>query len=164
MKKYILFLSVTFAAGLLMTNVYNSLVDAKSWGANIPDSIQIARNYYQQINPGDFYRIFSPIGQVLALLTLVIFWKRPKAVRISFGIALLLYVMADVVTFAYFYPRNEIMFTSPSLDDVEKIKTAWTQWSQMNWIRSLIGAGGLFFSFRGINDLMKMMGGAQPGK
>lgn len=76
MKKTILFLSVTFTADLLMTNIYNSLIDAKNWGAGIPDSIQTARNYYRHVNPGNFYRIFSPINQVLALLTLIVFWKR----------------------------------------------------------------------------------------
>jgi len=153
MKKIILFLSVTFAAGLLMTNVYNSLIDTKSWGANIPDSIQTARNYFQQVNPGNFFRIFSPINQVLALLTLILFWKRSKSVRLFFGIAFLLFVMTDVVTFAYFYPRNDILFKSSAIENIEKIKTAWSQWSQMNWIRSLIGAGGLFFSFRGLNAI-----------
>lgn len=129
MKRYILFLSVTFAAGLLSVNVYNSLVDAKSWGANIPDSIQTARNYYQHVNPGNFFRIFAPVNQVLALITLVLFWKRSKPVRLFFAMALLLYILTDVLTFAYFYPRNDIMFMSPSLEDAEKIKTAWTQWS-----------------------------------
>jgi Domain of unknown function (DUF1772) len=151
MKKIVLFLSITFAAGLLMTNVYNSLIDAKSWGTNIPDSIQIARNYFQHVNPGNFYRVFSPLTQVLALITLVVFWKRSKSLRIFFGIAFFLFVMTDVLTFAYFYPRNDILFMSSLTGNTEKIKTAWAQWSEMNWVRSLIGAGGLFFSFRGLD-------------
>jgi len=39
-KKAILFLSITVASGLLMVSVYNSLVDAESWGFDIPPSIQ----------------------------------------------------------------------------------------------------------------------------
>lgn len=151
MKKYILFLSVVFAAGLLMTNIYNSLVDAKSWGANIPDSVETARDYFKHVNPGNFFRIFSPINQLLALAALIVCWKGSKRVRLFLGIAFLLFVMTDVLTFAYFYPRNDILFRSSSLDDAGKIKTAWAQWSRMNWVRSLIGAGGLFFSFRGLD-------------
>jgi len=39
-EKAILFLSITVASGLLMVSVYTSLVDAKSWGFDIPASIQ----------------------------------------------------------------------------------------------------------------------------
>jgi len=155
MKKYILFLSITFAAGLLMTNVYNSLVDAKSWAADIPESIQTARNYFRNVNPGNFFRIFSPVNQVLALLALAAFWKSSRSLRIFLGAAFLFYVLTDVITFAYFYPRNEIIFRSSLPENAEKIKAAVTQWSGMNWVRSLIGATGIFFSFRGLDTLIK---------
>lgn len=158
MKKYILFLSIAFAASLLMTNIYNSLVDAKSWAGNVPDSIQTARDYFRNVNPGNFYRIFSPANQLLALLALALFWKRSKSLRIFLGVALLFYVLTDVITFAYFYPRNEIIFRSSLAENTEKIKAAATQWSRMNWVRSLIGATGIFFSFRGLDTLIK------PGK
>jgi hypothetical protein len=67
MKNVLLFASILIACGLLLTNIYNSLIDAKSWGSNIPKSIETARQYYQTVNPGNFFRIFSPVNQVLAL-------------------------------------------------------------------------------------------------
>ena len=45
------------------------------------------------------------------------------------------------MTFGYFYPRNDIMFTENPLN-VERARAAWQGWSSMNWVRTLIvGAG-----------------------
>ena len=110
MKLLLLFANTSLASGLLFANIYTSLIDTKSWGANIPQSIQTAREYFKTVNPGNFFRIISPLNQVVALLVLILFWKVSATVRIYLGMALALYVCVDVFTFAYFYPRNKLMF------------------------------------------------------
>ena len=150
MKMIILFASITIAAGLLLINIYNSLVDAKCWGSNIPQSIDVARQYYKVFNPGNFYRLFSPVNQVLALIVLILFWKSPA--RPYVAVALVLYVAADAFTFAYFYPRNDIMFKSP-ITDVDAITKAWKEWSAMNWLRSAIVLTGLVCSFVSLHKI-----------
>ena len=47
-KKAIRFLSITVASGLLMVSVYNSLVDTKSWGFDIP-------SVYSAVRDDDFF-------------------------------------------------------------------------------------------------------------
>jgi uncharacterized membrane protein len=153
MKNLVLFASIVFASGLLVTNVYNSLVDARSWGGNIPQSIDTARQYFKIVNPGNFFRVFSPANQVLALLTLVLFWKTSPAIRMYLGLAFLLYVLGDVLTFAYFYPRNDILFRNPQLADADVLKKAWSQWSSMNWVRTLIQLAGVIFSFLSLHRI-----------
>jgi uncharacterized membrane protein len=135
-RQSILILTTTFAAGLLFVNVYNSLIDAISWGSNMPASIQTTRDYYKIINPGNFFLVFTPINQVLTLLALIICWKEGKRIRIYCGAALLFAVAVDVMTFGFFYPRNDIMYTSPIDTNLDAIKIAWSQWSSMNWFRS----------------------------
>src|SRR5258706_15825487 len=81
MKNVVLFASIAIASGLLLTNIYTSIIDAKSWGSNIPQSIETARKYFNVINPGNFFRIFSPINQLLGLLVLILFWKSSPAIR-----------------------------------------------------------------------------------
>ena len=152
MKNIVLFASITIAAGLLVTNIYNSLVDARSWGSDIPRSIATLREYYKTVNPGNFFRIFSPANQVLALLALLLFWRRSPEIRLFLGIALISYVFSDIITFAYFYPRNEIMSKTP-LTEVGTIKKAWEEWSGMNWVRSLICFIGLIFSFLSLDRI-----------
>jgi Domain of unknown function (DUF1772) len=152
MKNLILFASITIAAGLLSTNIYNSLVDTRSWGNDIPASIQTTRDYFKIVSPGTFYRVFSPANQVVALLALILFWKTSPAIRLYLGIAFLIYVLNDVLTFAYFYPRNDIMMKTP-LADVQKIQKAWMEWSEVNWIRSMMCLLGLAFSFLSLHKI-----------
>ena len=154
MQKIILYLFITLTAGLLLTNIYTSMVDAAAWNNNIPDSVQAARDHYKSFNPGNFFRIFSPFDQFMAFLTVILFWHTSKKARVLFGLALLFVVAADVMTFLYFYPRNDIIFESP-ISDLEAIRTASSQWVVMNWLRSLIVAVGLVFAFIGLHEVYK---------
>jgi len=147
MKKIFLFASIMVASGLLMTNIYTSIVDAASWGSDIPNSIGSAREYFKTVNPGHYFRIFSPINQIVALLVLILFWRSSPSIRLYSGIALMIYVLCDVLTFAYFYPRNDIMFVNGSLTDAETLQRVWSEWNTMNWVRSLLGLTGIIFSF-----------------
>jgi hypothetical protein len=144
-QKIVLFLSITVACGILVTNIYTSIVDATSWGSNIPESIHAARNYFKVVNPGIFFRVVSPLNQVLALLALVLFWKSVPSARMFLAIALGCYILTDVFTFAYFYPRNEIMFVKAT--DSAVMAKAWSEWNAMNWLRSLIIFAGVCASF-----------------
>jgi len=147
MELVLLFISITLASGLLFTNIYTSCVDAKSWGHQIPKSIETAREYYKITNPGKFFRIISPINQLVALLSLILFWRVSSNARIYLGIAAALYVCVDLFTFAYFYPKNKIMFETSPIPDIDTLKKAWKGWSSMNWLRSFILLAGLVFSF-----------------
>jgi hypothetical protein len=129
------------------------MIDAVNWGSDIPTSIQTARDYFKTANPGNFFRIFSPINQVLALLTLIVCWKAGKKIRIYCALALVTAVALDGFTFAYFYPRNEIMLVAP-MDDLGAIKAAWSEWSKMNWLRSGLAVVNLVFDFTALTLLL----------
>lgn len=154
-RRAILILSTTFAAGLLFVNVYNSIIDATSWGSDIPSSIQTARDYFKTVNPGNFFRVASPINQVLALLALILCWKVSKRVRILCALALFFAVVSDVFTMAYFFPRNDIMFFSSISENLNAIKDAWNEWSSMNWLRSFLVLTNLAFDFAAFTYLLK---------
>jgi hypothetical protein len=140
-------LAATFAAGILFVNVYTSIVDAPNWGRDIPASIEATRNYWVVANPGTFFRIFSPANQVVTLIALIACWTVDTRVRYYLLAALVLAVATDAITFAYFYPRNAIMFENPMDGNTEAIRTAWKGWTQVNWLRSAIIAIGLFLDF-----------------
>jgi len=131
-------ISAAIAAGLLFVNVYNSVIDATNWGAAFPDSISAARQYFSQVNPGNFYRIVSPLNQVLAIIAVIACWKFKRERYIAIA-SLALTVLADALTFGYFYPRNDIMFTGP-IENIDNIRLAWNQWTTMNWFRSAMCA------------------------
>lgn len=150
MKKIILFTSATFASGILFVNIYSSLVNAAAFEANIPDSIIAAREFFNTVNPGNFFKIFSPLTQLLALLALILFWKIPAA-RVTLALALFCYVSADIFTFAYFHPRNDIMFLSEKLPDTETLRRTAAEWSAMNWVRSFVVLVGVVCSFLSVH-------------
>lgn len=145
MKRTIIFASMAIASGLALANIYTSVVDVPAWGHHIPESIVTTRKYYEASNPGNFFRIFSPINQLLGLLCVLFFWEHGIKVRSLLVAAFILYVIGEGMTFMYFYPRNDIMFTS-NLADVEKLKLTWHQWQGMNWMRTLVIAAGVVCS------------------
>jgi hypothetical protein len=151
MKNLVLFLSAIIASGLLFVNLYTSLIDARSWGSDLPNSIAAAREYFKTVNPGYFFRIFSPVNQVMGLLALILCWKTSRSIRLYLVIAFALYILGDVLTFAYFYPRNDIMFKTAQLSDINLLRKTWSEWNSMNWVRSLVIFVGICFSFASVH-------------
>jgi len=142
----VLIVAATVGCGLLFVNIYTSVVDAPNWSRDLPASIAVAREYFSVKNPGTFFRVLSPINQVLALLAVVVSWWAPKGTFSICVIALILAVSVDILTFSYFYPRNEIMFVAP-MDNVDAIRSPLSRWRNMNSIRSELIAIDVFFDY-----------------
>ncbi len=133
LRKNVIGACIIFASGLLFVNVYTSLVDATNWAASLPESAYAARNYFKTANPGNFFRIFSPVHQALVLLLLIVCWRMGAQTRWLCFVALVFAIGADLFTFAYFYPRNTIIFGA---QDPAAIERAVHEWATMNWLRS----------------------------
>ena len=155
MKKSILFLSIICASGLTMVSIYNTIVDAESWGSNIPTSIQTARDYFQHVDPRRFFTVAGPVNLILIVLTLILFWNDSVKIRVYFTTSLVLYAAIVILTLVYFVPRDLMLFTSSIPDHIQEIRAAAAQWSHMNWLRSLLGLVGVLFSFRGLDTHYK---------
>jgi hypothetical protein len=141
MRQAIIFMAIVVTGTVLGANVYNSVVDVPNWGAQIPGSLETARRYFSVRNPGTFFRVASPLSQALSVLVLIVSWKLGGPTRGLAALALGLGVLADVLTFAYFYPRNDVMFVHAV--DIEAMTRSWTGWSTMNHVRNLLVLGGL---------------------
>jgi len=137
-------------------------VDTTSWISNVPTSVIVFRQYFHHVNPGNFFRIFSPVNQLLALLSLILFWKTSGRTRSFLLVAFLLAVLGDVVTFTYFYPRNDLLMNLPVQGNTDRFITILKQWRTMNWIRTIIILIGLAFSFLGLNDIYKKNHSGKP--
>ena len=156
MRKILLYASIAFSSGLLFTNIYNSIVNAANWESNVPHSITATKNFFVVANPGTFFKIIDPANLVLIVLALVLFGKKSASIRLYLGIALVCYVSSMILTFTYFYPRNEIMFLSEQLPDTETLKRVATQWGNMNWVRSFIWLTGLVCSFLSLDKYISI--------
>ncbi len=146
MRKIVLYACVAFSSGLFFTLVYNSIVNAANWESNIPQSITATRDFFVVANPGTFFQLVDPTNMLLNVLALILFWKS-RSIRLFLGIALLCYVSSMVLTFTYFYPRNDVMFLSEQLPDAETLKKAASEWGRMGWVRCLLTLAGLVCTF-----------------
>jgi len=153
MRKAILLTSVALASCVLFTNIFNSMVISDAARSEIPNSIVAAREYFKTVNPGDFFKIFSPLTQVFTLLSLILFWKTGKSVQLFLGIALLCSILGDILAFTYFHPRNDLMYLSQPILDTETLETISSEWSSMNWVRSFVLFTGVVFSFLAIDKV-----------
>ena len=151
MKRIILFLSIICASGLTMVSIYNTIIDAQSWGSDIPASIQTARDSFQHVDPRHFYAIVGSVNEILIVLAIILFWKDAVSLRVYFAISFLMYTTIVVLTLAYFIPRDLILFTWSIPDHLDQIRVAVDEWSHMNWLRSLLGFIGVLFSFKGLH-------------
>lgn len=153
MKKIVLYASVAFSSGLFFANIYNSIVNAANWESNIPQSITATKDFFVVANPGTFFKLIDPTNMLLIVLALILFWKKSSSIRLFLGIALLCYVSSMILTFTYFYPRNEVMFLSEQLPGTETLKKVASEWGRMNWVRSLIWLVGLVCSFLALDKV-----------
>jgi hypothetical protein len=133
-QRVVLYLSIIALGSVLGANAYTSVVDAPSWGASIPESLETARKYFQSTNPGTFFRVASPLAQILTLVALVVCWRTGTRIRLLIAVAFGLTICTDLLTFFYFYPRNDIMLIQTI--DVPAATRAWQEWSSMNHVRS----------------------------
>ena len=159
MKVVVAFVSLALMSALLGVNVYNSIVDTTSWGSDIPASIQTARAYFKAVNPGTFFRVASPLNQLFALATLIACWRSGRKARLFFGLAFLFAVVTEALTFAYFFPRNEILFLTATQNDPAVFTKLWSEWSGMNWVRNALLAVGVICSMKGVDSVYRGAGG-----
>lgn len=122
---------------LLGAGVYESIVNAPNFQTNIPQSLEHFRQFMSASNPGNFFRIFAPLTQILALLSLILYWKRPFGIRWYLLLVFLLIVGADVITYTIHYPRNAFLFTNPLIESPELLQKAAAEWAFWNWFRVL---------------------------
>jgi len=136
-RRLVIYSAILLMGCVLGANVYNTAVDAPNWGSAIPQSLEAAKNYFAVANPGTFFRVHSPAAQIAALAVLIATWPFGRRIRILAAAALVLAVLADAMTFTYFYPRNEIMFGSDS-HPADVLRNAWSGWSAMNHVRTAV--------------------------
>ncbi len=140
-RRAVIYLAIVTLGCVLGANLYNSVVDAPNWGASIPASVVTTRQYFAVADPGSFFRVVSPAAQIATLLGLIVCWKLGGRIRLLAAGALVLSIVGDIMTFAYFYPRNAVLFDPASSPEV--LARVWAEWSTMNHVRSAVVATAL---------------------
>lgn len=121
---------------LLGATWYEAVVMAPNYARDVPASIVIARQFLARATPARYFRVVAPIAQILTLVTVILDWQGPGDV--SFLIALVTLVLADVFTYTFHYPRLAIMFKGSGAQDAAALGRAARQWAAGNVIRGLM--------------------------
>ena len=122
--------------------VYESVVMAPNYAANVPESLEHAKQFMRVTNPGNYFRVVAPLTQIAFLITLVLNWRGASERRWWLFSAFALVIAVDVITFTFHYPRNAILFTDPMNTPPTVLAAAATEWIYGNFVRVCL----LFFA------------------
>ena len=144
-------LAVVAVALLLGATWYETVVMAPNYERDVPGSLSLARQFLQRTTPAHYFRVVAPLAQVLTLVTVVAGWKQPG--RLAFAVAFGLLIVADVITFAFHYPRLALMFKSATPVDPVRLARAAHEWAVGNWVRGILLLVVLLALLRGLLQL-----------
>jgi len=127
-------IALVASAMLLGAGVYEPVVVTPNFhGA--PASLQHARGFYHATNPGMLFRVLSPALQLSFLLALLCNWRRVAATRWRLAAALALAIVCEVISFAFHYPRNTILFSAALTATPADLDRVATEWAMGNYVR-----------------------------
>lgn len=129
-------LALIAVALLLGATWYETVVMAPNYQRDIPGSIIVARQFLARTTPAHFFRVVAPCAQFSTLLAVVLDWGKPGGG--AFLIALVVLIVADVITYTFHYPRLAIMFKSGDLQDADTLRRAARQWGAGNVVRGVL--------------------------
>jgi len=120
---------------LLGAGCYESVVMAPNYAAQVPESLQHARSFLVVSNPGNYFRVLAPATQITLVLAAILTWRIPGARWWILG-ALAGVALTDVITFAFHYPRNAILFQRPLTEvPVSRLQEVTREWGYGNLVR-----------------------------
>jgi hypothetical protein len=114
-----------------------SVYDATVLGPNLrggPAGLEHGRLFMSRATPANLFRVAAPATQILLVVSLIATWHIERCRWLVAG-ALLSVVAADVITFTFHYPRNHLMFDSPTTADPDALAVAAKQWAAGNLVR-----------------------------
>lgn len=135
-KIFVLNMAIVAGGGLLFVNFYNSIVDVPNWGHHLPQSLEVARNYFDFKTPAELFKFTGPLIHVIGINCVIHFWKTDRKVLWYNIIALASILFTDLLTFVFFFPLNEVLFGATK--DLALIQQALRQWEILNWFRTIV--------------------------
>src|SRR3984893_11027040 len=127
------FLPLILLAMLLGASSFQVVVDMPNW-TGLP-ALEHYRAFYQATNPGTFFQMLLPITLLALLAALVCNWRPIPATRWRLAGALALSILVGVITFAFHFPRNRILFEDPLTRTAAYYHQVVTEWAAGDYVR-----------------------------
>ena len=148
LKQLAIIFALLALAAVFGASLYQSVIEAPNFNANLPDSLEHYRQFMSVKNPSDYFRVLALAAQILTLLSLILNWKSPLRWWLFAAFALIL--SGDVITFTIHYPRNELMFTAPLTVPVDVLKKAAAEWMIWNHVRVALVLGSTLCTLKAL--------------
>jgi hypothetical protein len=133
-RDLLLQLALLCLALLLGATAYESVVMAPNYERDIPESLDIARQFMRRVTPANYFRVLAPLTLVILLAGIAVSWQL-EVVRWWMVGGFVAVATGDVITFAFHYPRLNIMFKAPLTDDADRLRKAAGEWAAGNFVR-----------------------------
>jgi hypothetical protein len=145
----LLTLGLVELALLLGACAYESVVMAPNYERDVPASIDTARQFLSRRTPAHYFRVISPLTQLVLLAGVIASWAVPS-VRFPALVAFGALVLTEGITFAYQYPRLGLMFKASTPQDPARLRRAAREWAIGNIVRIVLLLLSFFATLRGI--------------
>ncbi len=117
--------AIVSVGAVLGGNLFDVIVNEKNLTRNFPDSVEHIRRFYKFSNPGHFFRLFTPIYGLSALIALLCFWHVAYGRRWLIIGSILSYALTQVITIVYFFPQNQLLREGP----IDELTTLFTKFA-----------------------------------
>ncbi len=127
--------------------IFDSLVNDPVWS----DSVAAARAWNEDVDPSRFYIAFTNGVFLLAVVTLVVGWRSPRPVRGWLRLATGFFIVAVVITMAYFLPEiQEIRGASAGPIPDGELGDRIQRWTLLDPVRELLIFAGFVLTVRAV--------------
>lgn len=137
---YLLLPALLLQACLLGANLFEAVVDVPNWRR--PGGVEAYRQFIAVRHAGHFYRVLSPVSLVLVAAALVTGWGSPTRDALV-ATTLVAGVVAEIMTVAYFFPRNARLFFAAEPPTTHDQRRLVDQWGRANLVRCVVVAIGV---------------------
>ena len=127
------FLPLLLLSMLFGASSFQLAVDAPNW-TGVP-ALEHYRAFYPVINPGTFFQTLLPTALFALLAALVCNWRPIPTTRWRLAGALALTILVGVITFAFHFPRNRILFEDPLTRTAAYYRQVVMEWAAGDYIR-----------------------------
>ena len=129
--------------------VFDTLIIYPNTFHDVPRSLETAMAFATVKGPGDFFPPLGFISWIIGIGSLILAW-RVKPARYWILGSLIVMVCEGLISMAFFWPRNTIMFTEgTAVHSVAFLKQTAREFEVGHWIRFALGAAAAATSFMG---------------
>ena len=134
---------------LLGSILFDTLVLYPNIFHDVPRSLETAMEFMVVRGPGDFFPLLGLLSWLTGIGSLVLIWRTKSARHWILG-SMIMILCQGLVSMAFFWPRNTIMFAEgTAIHSVAYLKQTAQEFQAGHWLRVAFNAAASTLAFMG---------------